>query len=122
MFGLELEREGEHFVFSDLVGAPDYSIAGAEYLLATPATTTFAGKPWEVFEANGFVYNYDTGLLVPIESVTASVSLSPAGNYYLAQGLILPGSLTDRGDRVKDYAAWFSTDTMKFRYSEVTFV
>lgn len=121
IYGLEIEKKGNRFIFSDLVDAPDFSIKGKSYLDAV-ATKTFAGEPWEIFEANEFVYNYDTGLMVPIQSVTALVSLSSVGNFYISPGLILPGSLTDAGDRVKDYAAWFSTDNMKFKYSEVNYV
>jgi hypothetical protein len=120
-FGLSLVRKDNYFTFEDIADAPDFSIAGKPYL-NTIATMTFAGQPWEVFEANGLVYNYDTGLMVPIELITQIISLDTAGNFYLSSGLILPGSLTDEGSRVKEYAAWFSIDTMKFKYSEVSYV
>lgn len=121
LFGLELEARGSYFTFSDLVDAPDFSIKGKKYL-DLPALTTFAGEPWEIFEANEWVYNYDTGLLTPIASITQMVTIQEAGRYFISQGLILPGSLTAEGKRVKDYAAWFSPDTLKFKYSEVGYV
>lgn len=119
LFGLDLVRKADYFTFADLEDAPEYSIKGASLLNAV-ATKTFEGPPGEVFRANEMVYNYDTGLLVPISSVTNIVQLYNAGNFYVSPGLIFPGSLTDRGFRVTDYAAWFSTDTLKFKYSEVT--
>ena len=51
-------------------------------------------------------------------------SLTRAGigiNYFLSPGLIKPGSVTDDGSRVTDYAAWFLFDSMKFKYSEITY-
>ncbi len=121
MFGLTLVRKDNYFTFDDISEAPDFSIAGKPYL-DTLAIKTFAGKPWEIFEANELIYNYDTGLMVPIESITQLISLDVAGNFYISAGLILPGSVTDDGSRVKDYAAWFSVDNLKFKYSEVSFV
>lgn len=118
---IELVPWREHYTFTDLVDAPEYSLVGKD-LLGVPATQTFEGEPWEVFEANGLVYNFSTGLVVPIESIVQNVSLGLAGNRYTSNGLILPGSLTDSGDRVKDYSAWFSRDTLRWLYSEVTYV
>lgn len=119
--GLEIEQKDQHFVFYDLVDAPDFSIQGKDYL-DLPATTNYEGEPWEIFEANGFVYDYDKGLIVAIASVTNLVTLYAAGNFYVAEGLIKPGSLNQAGQKVKSYTAWFSTDTMKFKYSEVSYV
>lgn len=119
MFGFDMVRKQNYFTFADLDDAPEYSIKG-NALLDNIATETFEGSPGEVFRKNKMVYNYDTGLLVPIISITNIIELSDAGNFYLSSGLILPGSLTAEGSRVTDYAAWFSTDNMKFKYSEVT--
>ncbi len=121
IFGLSLVPKENYFTFSDLEDAPDFSLLGLPYLEAV-TTKTFAGKPWEIFEANGFVYNYDLGLVVPILSVVQRVSIFNAGTHFLSDGLVLPGSLTDEGKRVKDYAAWFSSGHMRFKYSEVTYV
>ena len=119
--GLSLVPWRGAYTFEDLEEAPDFSLAGLT-LLDIPATKTFEGEPWEVFEANGFVYDFSTGLIVPIATVTQSTTIQLAGNRYVANGLILPGSLTDDGDRVKDYSAWFSRDTLRWLYSEVAFV
>jgi len=119
--GLPLARKENYFTFEALVDAPEYSITGQPYLNAT-AIKTYAGPPWEIMRENGLVYNFDIGLLVPIASITRTVTIAQAGNVFVSPGLILPGSLTDEGERVKDYAAWFSTDRMRFRYSEVSYV
>lgn len=109
------------YTFEDLKDAPNYSIAGAP-LLNLVATQTFAGEPWEVFEANGVVYNFVTGLLVPLVSITEVISIDDAGNRAISSGLIIPGSLTALGQRVKNYSAWFSRDTARWLYSEVEYV
>ncbi len=119
--GLTLVPWRDVYTFEDLEEAPDYSLAG-KALLGLNATKTFEGEPWEVFEANEFVYNFNTGLIVPIQSVTQITSIQLAGNRFVSNGLILPGSLTEEGDRVRDYSAWFSRDTLRWLYSEVTYV
>lgn len=120
LFGLELARRGSLFTFAALAEAPVYSIKGAPLLDAT-AIETFEGDPGEVFRKNAVVYNYDLGQVVPIASITSTVQVKQALNYFVTggTGLILPGSLTDGGKRVTDYAAHFSIDQMKFKFSEV---
>lgn len=118
LFGLPLVFKDDHFTFEALAEAPAFSIKTHSYLNAI-ATKTFEGKPWDVMRENSLVYNYDLGQLVPLTSIATRVNLALAGKYYISSGLILPGSLTAEGLRVTDYAAWFSTDSMRFRFSEV---
>lgn len=120
IFGLELVRKGGVFTFADLEDAPDYSIEGGQVLGAT-AIKTFEGTPAEVFEQNELVYNYDQGLVVPIAEITQIVTIEQAGKLYVSDGLIMPGSLTRSGDRVKGYAGWFNRERMRFLYSEVSY-
>lgn len=119
LYGLEIERSGDHFTFADLVGAPDYSLAGGTFL-GIPTTETFEGEPWEVMEANGLVYNFNTGLIVPALSITSIAKLEQAGNYYISNGMIVPGSIMEDGSRVTDYSAFFIWDRSNFKYSEVS--
>lgn len=119
--GLSIVPRGTQYTFEALAEAPDFSLVGLD-LLGVPATATIEGQPWEIFEANGLIYNFITGLIVPIESITQSVSVKQSGNYFISNGLILPGSVTADGDRVKDYSAWFSRSNLRFYYSEVTYV
>jgi hypothetical protein len=118
-FGLNLESSDDHVTFTKLVDAPSHSIKNAKYFEAT-AIKNFEGKPWEVLRANGLVYNFQTDTIVTLSSIGEVVSLKQGSNYFLANGLILPGSLTDEGDRVTDYVAWYSFADASFRYSEVT--
>jgi hypothetical protein len=118
-FGLSILPNGDHFTFEALVGAPRYAIAGNTYLGA-PATVTYEGEPWEIMRANQLIYNFETGLVQSLLAVTQLTPLRSTGRYFLANGLILPGSLTDEGSRVTDYSARYSD--LGFKYSEVTLV
>jgi hypothetical protein len=121
-FGFELVSVGDHYTFADLEDAPRYSLAGSPLLMGIPAIKTFEGEPWEVFEENGMVYNFALGLFVPIVGVLQKAEIIQAGNKFISSGLLLPGSITEDGEIVKDYAAWFSRDTLRFTYSEVGYV
>jgi hypothetical protein len=44
MYGFELERNGDHFTFSDLVDAPNYSLLGGLFL-KSPCLFTIEGPP-----------------------------------------------------------------------------
>lgn len=118
MYGLPLVFKDDHFTFEFLADAPEVAIKSGTYLNAI-ATKTFAGKPWEIMRENQLVYDFDKDLLVPLNSITTRAPLYAAGKYFVSPGLILPGSLTDKGARVTEYAAWFSKESMRFRYSEV---
>lgn len=117
-FGLELERCQDFFTFKPLAEAPDFSIKGLPYLGAD-TIATYEGNPWEIMRENELVYHFGKGKVVDISTITIRTPLANAGNYFISNGLILPGSLTEDGDRVTDYAAWFSMDTLEFKYSEV---
>jgi hypothetical protein len=120
-FGLSIVPWRDAYTFEDLLTAPSYSLKN-KALLGVTATKNFQGEPWEVLEANGLVYDFNQGLVVPIESVTQTVSVNLAGNRMISSGLILPGSVTNDGERVREYSAWFSRDTLRFLYSEVGYV
>lgn len=119
--GLRLVPWRDGYTFEFLEAAQDYSIKGKPFLGFT-STKTFAGEPWEVFEANGCVYDFSAGLLKPITSITTITKIKLVGDRWSSPGFILPGSVTDDGERVKDYAAFFSRDSLRFTYSEVSYV
>lgn len=115
-YGLEIARAGDHFTFADLVDAPDFSLPGGEFLGAA-TTEAFEGNPWDVMRANDLVYDFSSGRVVPIATILRSLNVSAAGKYYVASGMIVPGSVTEDGSRVRDYAAFF--ENLQFRYSEI---
>lgn len=118
LFGLSIERSGDHFTFEDLVDAPTHSIAGGTFL-GVPTSVTFQGQPWEVMRANDLVYQFNLGLIMPIASVALPVKLSKSGNILVASGMIVPGSIMEDGSQVTDYLAHYSSFAKTFRYSEV---
>lgn len=120
LYGLELERNGDHFTFADLVDAPFYSIEGSTYLGA-PTSVTFAGQPWEVMRENGLVYDFSSGTVKLIETVLRPIEVRNAGYYFLSPGMIVPGSVREDGSRVTDYAAFFLGERLGFKYSEVRY-
>lgn len=119
--GATLVSVDNYYTFEALELAKKYSIATSPYL-GVPAIETFEGEIWEVFEENGFVYNLSTGLVVPISTVVQKISLKVAGNKFISNGLILPGSITDDGSRVKGYSAWYSRDRLTWNYSRIDYV
>ena len=119
--GLELVSVGNHYTFEALAETPEFSLPLLPFL-GVPATKSIEGKPWEVFEENKLVFDFQKGLVVPILSVTQVVNLEQVGNNFYAPGLILPGSLTKRGARIKSYETWFSRDSLSWLYSEVEYV
>lgn len=118
---VELVSRDNHYTFKKLSTAPLYSLSGKS-LLGFTALKTFEGSPWEVFEANGVVYDFIKDELVPIQSVTQVTEIREARTVFVSPGLILPGSLTVEGSRIKDYSAWFSRDRATWHYGEVGFV
>lgn len=120
MTGLSIVPKNNHYTFESLQAAKKYSIKGNQYLGAL-ATKTFEGEPWEVMRQNGLAYNFNTGLVVPINSITQAIKIATGVNYMLSNGLILPGSLTDGGNRVKEYSAWYLFNSAQYRFSEVVY-
>jgi hypothetical protein len=120
LFGLEIERSGDHFTFARLVDAPHYSLPGGLFLFA-PTTEAFAGMPWDVMRENDLVYDFHLDLVGPIFTSLRRAELEQAGNCYVSTGMIAPGSIMDDGSRVTDYAAFYNEDRATFKYSEVGF-
>ena len=116
--GLTLVKWGDFYTFSGLEKTPKYTLAGAPFLNLV-ASKTYEGKPWELFRENMVVYDFLKGIIVPMVSVTQIIKIGLSGNRYLANGLILPGSVTTDGKKIKSYSGYFSRDTLNFSYSEV---
>jgi hypothetical protein len=120
LFGLNLISVGRYYTFESLQNAPRHTIKGAD-LLGFTATATFEGEPWEVFKANGVVYDFTLDLVRPIASTAVKTTISQAGNRFTSPGLLLPGSLVNI-ERVQDFVGWFSRDRLSWVYSEVGYV
>lgn len=116
--GLELVKWRDAWTFKGLESVPDYSIQGTPFL-NLPATKTFEGEPWDLFGENGFVFNFLTGLLVPISTVSNVVNVSVSGNKLISNGLIMPGSILKSGGKIKSFSGYYSRDTLNFSYSGV---
>ncbi len=116
LYGFELERNGDHFTFSDLVDAPNYALLGGLFL-GSPCLFTIEGPPWEVMRKNKLVYDFTKGLVVPALTIVNVCDYKQAGFKFVSNGMILAGSVTEDGSRVTDYAAFF--DKGKFSYSEI---
>lgn len=118
--GISLVPKDNYYTFDFIKNIPDYSIEGVSFLNLS-ASKTFEGKPWEIFEANNFIYDFNLNQLRLISTVTLQTKVLIAGNRFISQGLIMPGSTTQNG-RVKNYSAWYSRDTQRWLYTEVDFV
>lgn len=117
----ELVSVDDYFTFKQLQNFPGYSIKGAS-LLNTVATVTYQGKPWEILEENGLVLDLTTGQLIPIASQVSTVRFQKSSRYYLANGLVNPGSLLEDGSRVHSYRCQIMSNPRGFLYSEVRYV
>ena len=121
MTGVSLVPKDNYYTFESLLDAPTYSLKGKP-IGSVPALKTFEGKPWEVFKENQIIYDFTIDQIRLISSVTKTTSVRTAGNRFVSPGLILPGTLTEGGMRVKDYAAWYSRQTQIWLYSEISYV
>ena len=117
--GLEIEPKDDYYTFSALKDAPNFSLKGGK-LLGFNAPHTFSGNPWEVFKANGVVYDIETGLLKLKTAITTQSKVSPAGNYWFSNGLLQAGCTTQFNKRVIDFDAWYSRARGTWIYTEVT--
>ncbi len=118
LFGFDMVFEKGYYTYSFLSGAPRYAIKGSTYLGA-PVTKTFEGDPWDIMRENDLIYDFTNDEVVPISTITTKVQIDSAADYYLANGMILPGSITADGTRVKEYAAHYSFATGRIKYSGV---
>ncbi len=117
-FGLDLVPFREKLTFDGLYNPPEHCISGQTYLEAA-VTKSFAGDPWEIFDANSLVFSLALGLVVPKASILGAFEISQSGNYFISNGLIQPGSISTDAKKVISYDGQFSFDTLRFRYSAV---
>lgn len=83
------------------------------------ASATFSGAPWDVFRANGLVYDFVAGKVKKLSEIDFKLVLFDAGEYYTSSGLIMAGSSSKNGQRVTDYLGKRIWSSEKFNYSSV---
>jgi hypothetical protein len=114
-YGQELVRAGEFYTFPLLKDLPDYSLKGLIFG-NTPATKTYAGKPWEVMRENGLVYSLAVKMLVPKSSVTFIVDPPRTGFYFTSETpMIQAGSRNAAGVPILSFDAEYQSDINKLR-------
>lgn len=119
--GLKISPREDYFTFDKLLSVQCYSIKGQTVSGSPPALKTFSGNPWEVFEANQLVYNFNTDQIVSKSSIVQKTRINASGNKYVSPGLILPGSTDQNGKKILGYSAFYSRDRQSWYYSEVSF-
>lgn len=120
-FDIELVREEDYYTFKALKGLKKYSLATAIYK-DIPATVTFEGMPWEIFEKNEQVYSIALEKVVPIASITTMIELSLSDGFYDSNvPLIQAGSLVSSGSRIVDYDAIFVEEYKQLKVIEVSY-
>lgn len=117
---LDLVRVDDYFTFKPLALAPEFSISSMPYLNLV-ANKTSEGKPWDVFKSNGFCYDFRTGQIVDINLVQAKSNVKSAGNYLVSNGLILPGSINENGQKITSYVCWYFKNDNTWVYPEVSY-
>jgi hypothetical protein len=121
VYGTDLVSMGAYATFEALAEAEEYSLAGKNYL-NLPAIKTFEGDPWEIFEENGFVYSLNLGLVVPLTTIIAPITLQTSDLYYVSTALIQPGSPLASGDRIVSYKAHLDRSMTTLKYTEIEYL
>ena len=119
LWDIKLAPYEDKYTFLELENPPEYSIEGDKYIGAL-CNKTHSGKPWEIFKANGLVFDFGSGTVIQKSLVKNIVNLDLSGAYYLSNGLILPGSMWNN-KKIHSYSCFYNFDKMRFRYSEVSF-
>lgn len=114
-FNFALLRKGNYYTFPFLVNAPDHSIITKPYLNLL-ANALYEGNPWEVMGANRFVYNINSQILVPLDSVSTVIELIDTGDCFVPDvTMIQAGSLNRTGRRIKSFDSFFHQAYLQLR-------
>ena len=114
-YNVDLVGERDYFTFRNLAGLPNYSLKGKSFGGIT-AVKTFSGLPWEVMQANDFVYDLKNGVLVNKNSITIQVQPFLCDFYYFAETVLFQaGSILPDGQKVLSFDAEFSFQDNQLR-------
>jgi hypothetical protein len=119
VYGVELAASGlGYYTFPFLLDAPKYSLIGKTYLNLM-AVAMFEGEPWDILEANEFVYDLGSGDLSTLLLIVSPITLRASDFYYVSNSLIQPGSRLPSGQRIMDYTCWFDWSISSFKYTDI---
>jgi hypothetical protein len=119
-FRTELVRQEDFFTFPLLKNLAGYALKGKIFSGELVANTNFSGNPWEIMDANSFVYSLTLKRLVPKTTVTVKTLLLNAGGYLLSPTpFVQAGSFAVNDQRIVDYFGFLSDDYKQLRISEV---
>lgn len=116
--GLTVVPYGDNYTFDFIADAPEFSLEGMDYLGFT-AVANYEGKPWEIFKANGIVYDFIKKELVSLNSIVSQSTIKKAGNKYYANGIVKAGTIATNGKRILDYNLFYSSRRSSWLYSGV---
>jgi hypothetical protein len=120
-YGKDLTAHEDFFTFPNLIDIPEYSIKGKAFS-NTIATANFYGKLWELFEANGFAYDFVNELIANINTLGQYFKkYQSTYGFWFSTGLILPGSFSDDGIIIKGYHCTFDFSSLLYKYTEFKF-
>jgi len=120
LYGLDIVQDKNNFTFKTLKGCPRQSLNGHNFL-GYKANANYEGSTEDIFRANKIVYDFNVDKVVDISSISQSISLRAAGNRFVSDGLILPGSKTTDGLVVVGYQCWYSKYSSSWLYSGVEY-
>lgn len=119
-FNLDLVLDQEFYTFRNLKGLAFYSLKGKQYGNGPIAKVTFSGKPWEVMQANGFVYDLNSGLIVDKASIGFTTKLTRTDFYwYVETTLIQAGSFNQSGEKILNFDAELDSATNQLRVRSI---
>lgn len=119
-YGFDLVLLKDYFTFSFLNNAPEFSIQGGEYL-GVVCSKTYSGEPWDIMKENNIIYDFIDNKAKLLNQVIKSVTIVRSSLYYVINGLVMPGSLTDEGSLIRTYEAWYDFKTNRFKYGRIDF-
>lgn len=118
--GLNLVSRDSYFTFSSLLDVENYSLKGKSIGSAI-GLKAFEGEPWEVFRANGLVYDFVNDLIVPISSIASQVRIEAGVNRLIANGLVMAGAFNQFGVQIKGYKGFYIRENAHWLLTEVTY-
>ncbi len=119
IYNQDLGLKDDYYTFDFLREAESYSLLAIPYL-GVPAIALYEGKPWEIMEANGFIYDFTAKIVKPIATVLNQTDPIRLREGYMLSGLVLPGSWTTEDKQITGYSCSLEilySPSFKFYYT-----